>query len=397
MHIGQRGLDSLERERNKNGIKGEKQALLNRPMARKSKLQETVRLPSLDRHSIKMVMKHKPTAFYIPLERRRFLKSLAAVSVGFTLPGYLAEALILTPQVTQGPYYPLAANIPLDKDADLIYLNDSLTAATGMVSYVSGRVLDSSGNPIRGALVELWHADNNGEYTYSANAARNPAADPNFAGFGQYLTGSDGAYMFRTIKAGLYRGRTRHFHFGITVPGQLERYTTQLFWNEVPKDANGHTWDTTNTNDSALNGITNADQRASVIKDYTLVEGTTSNEVQTAHDFVMGQIPVEPTYPNGGSLVLAGTLVSGPLGGNPRFKITVPAYQGYSYEIYGNPTLGALGWGALPFSLTQTGAIDRNIYAATAEGALDLFVESKSVKGFYFVSFRVPGANTGTP
>src|SRR4029450_1773676 len=102
MHIGQRGLDSLERERNKNGIKGEKQALLNRPMARKSKLQETVRLPSLDRHSIKMVMKHKHTASYIPWERRRFLKSLAAVSVGFTLPGYLAEALILTPQVTQG-------------------------------------------------------------------------------------------------------------------------------------------------------------------------------------------------------------------------------------------------------------------------------------------------------
>jgi protocatechuate 3,4-dioxygenase, beta subunit len=56
-----------------------------------------------------------------------------------------------------------------------------------------------------------------------------------------------------------------------------------------------------------------------------------------------------------------------------------------------------LGWGALPFSLTQTGAIDRNIYTATAERALDIYVEAKAVKGFYFFSFRVPGANTDTP
>src|SRR5262245_10432454 len=132
--------------------------------------------------------------FYIPLPRRRFLRSIAAVSAGFSLPGYLAEALTLTPAVTQGPFYPLAKNIPLDKDNDLVYVNDSLTAAAGIVTYVSGQVLTSSGTPIRGALVELWHADDGGNYTYAANSARNPAADANFAGFGQYLTGSDGAY-----------------------------------------------------------------------------------------------------------------------------------------------------------------------------------------------------------
>src|SRR5215831_9108437 len=100
--------------------------------------------------------------FHIPVDRRRFFKSMAIASAGFTLPGYLAEALTLTPLVTQGPYYPLAKNIPLDKDNDMVYLNDSTTAATGIVTYVSGRVLDSKGEPIRGALVELWHADNGG-------------------------------------------------------------------------------------------------------------------------------------------------------------------------------------------------------------------------------------------
>ena len=256
-----------------------------------------------------------PNAFYIPLPRRRFLRSIAAISAGFSLPGYLAEALTLTPSVTQGPYYPLAANMPLDKDADLVYLNDSLTAASGIITYVSGRVLTSSGAPVRGALIELWHTDNGGNYIYSANSARNPAADKNFAGFGQYLTGSDGAYRFRTIKAGLYRGRTRHYHFGITIPGQLTRYTTQLFWNEVAKDANGTTWDTTNANDSVLLGISDTTQRASVIKDFTLIPGSAIGEQETSHDFVMGLTPVEPNYPDSGSLVVAGSVAAGPAGG----------------------------------------------------------------------------------
>src|SRR5712671_6498979 len=109
--------------------------------------------------------------FHIPIDRRRFFKSMAIASAGFTLPGYLTEALTLSPIVTQGPYYPLANNIPLDKDNDLVQLNDNLTIAAGIVTYLSGRVLDSIGNPIRGALVELWHADREGDYLYSATAA----------------------------------------------------------------------------------------------------------------------------------------------------------------------------------------------------------------------------------
>jgi hypothetical protein len=63
-------------------------------------------------------MKHeaittKPRTFYIPLERRRFLKAIAIASAGFTLPGFLAEAIGTTPLVTQGPYYPLADDIAL--------------------------------------------------------------------------------------------------------------------------------------------------------------------------------------------------------------------------------------------------------------------------------------------
>lgn len=332
--------------------------------------------------------------------RRRFLRQLAAAGAFFSARGLYAEALTLTPHLTQGPFYPLARNIPLDKDNDLVRLNDSLTPALGIVTYVSGRVLDRSGHPIRDALVELWHADDEGEYTYSQDAIRNPQADPNFAGFGQCLTGSDGGYSFRTVKAGLYRGRTRHLHFGITIPGQKTRYTTQLFWNELARDRTGRVWDTTNENDGVLAGVTDPAQRRSVIKDFTAAKDSAAGEQETFWDILMGLTPMEQPYPggaaDGGHLVVAGQS-SSKVGGKERWKITIPTFAGYSYEVYANPTVGNLGWAALPFALSESAKVDRNIHTALSEGGLDLFVEKPSIKGSYYVAFRVPGANTGTP
>lgn len=337
-----------------------------------------------------------PHTFHIPVDRRRFFKSMALASAGFTLSGYLAEALTASPIVTQGPYYPLADDIPLDKDNDLVQLGDNLTAAAGVVTYISGRVLDVNGNPIKNALVELWHADREGDYLYSAGAGRNAACDANFAGFGQFITGSSGAFKFRTIKAGLYTGRTRHLHWGVTLPGRTTRSTTQTGWNEVAYALNGSQWSTQNSNDNVFSTAPAA-QRAGMLLDFTSVPGTTTAEVQANWDFVSGFTPVEPSYPNGGSLIVSGTLVPGPSGGKPRYQLTLPAYAGYTYEIYGNPTFADLDWKALPFGVTATGSIDRHKHTATAEGTLNLFVEAKATKGFYKVTFRVPGANTGTP
>ena len=94
---------------------------------------------------------------------------------------------------------------------------------------------------------------------------------------------------------------------------------------------------------------------------------------------------------------LVGAAVPGPSAGSLRYRLTFPAYANYTYEVYGNPTFAGLGWAASPFSLTQTGAIDRHKFTATANGTLNLFVDAKAIKGFYLVSFRVPNANTGTP
>ena len=40
-------------------------------------------------------MKSTPQPFYIPLDRRRFIKSLALASAGFAIPGYLADLAML--------------------------------------------------------------------------------------------------------------------------------------------------------------------------------------------------------------------------------------------------------------------------------------------------------------
>ncbi len=357
-----------------------------------------------------------PLPVYIPLKRRRFMRAIAIASAGFSMKSYLAEALTLTPELVQGPYYPLANNVPLDKDNDLLYLNDGLTRAIGKITYLTGRVLTSAGAPIAGALIEIWHADNGGNYIYSANSARNSAADPNFQGFGQFLTGKGGHYKFRTIKAGLYNGRARHFHIAVTIPGKTTRYCSQLFWNETAYvlDANGNNTSTVggtqNSADGIYNGISTTEQKNSVNLTYATVDGATG-AVAANFDFVVGQTPIEPSYPNGGSLVIAGTPVAGP-GSSTRYKLTLPAYANYTYEVYGNPTLINLGssitnwstpyltnmsWAALPFSLTQAGTVNTNKITVSSNGTLSLYLDEKATKGFYYVSFRVPGANTGTP
>ncbi len=334
------------------------------------------------------------------LSRRNLLRQLGLTGAFATMPGLMAEALTLTPKLTEGPYYPSNTpfnNIPLDKDNDLVLLNDSTQPAKGLITHVAGRVLNERGEPIRGALVEMWHADAAGEYTHSTTAERNPQADKNFAGFGQFLTGKDGAYRFRTIKAGLYRGRTRHIHMAVTLPGEKSRISSQLFWNEKAYDQNGKLWSIQNDNDNVLGVLRDPAQRQSLIGDFQQVTAAAAPEEKVVWDMVMGTTVFESNYPEtpGGELIVQGEAVAGSK--TPRWKVSVPAYPEYAYEVYANPTHGTLGYAALPFALTPEGKLETNIIKAEKEGRLDLYVEKESVKGAYLIGWRLPGANLGTP
>lgn len=210
-------------------------------------------------------------------DRRRFLTRLGCASVLLATPGALAEALIQTPRQTEGPFYP--DKLPLDTDNDLILVNDSLTSAVGEITWLSGRILDAKGDPLRNATVEIWQCDARGVYLHrdSDQAAKR---DAHFQGFGRFLTGSTGEYLFRTIKPVAYPGRTPHIHFAIKLKGH-EKFTTQCYIQGEPQ----------NERDSVLRGIRDEKARASVIVPFTPLPNSKAGELAAKFDIVMGFTP----------------------------------------------------------------------------------------------------------
>ncbi len=209
-------------------------------------------------------------------DRRHFLKALTAGGLFWHSKGAFAQALTLTPSLTLGPFYP--DRMPLDLDNDLLLINNAITPAVGTISWITGRVLDRSGLPVRGALVEIWQADNNGAYIHTASPIAN--RDSNFQGYGKFLTGSDGKYLFRTVKPGLYPGRTRHIHYAITIPGQA-RFTSQLFLDG----------EALNSNDGVLNGVRDEAQKAAITPVWSRIASSALGELAVKFDIVMGYTP----------------------------------------------------------------------------------------------------------
>ena len=212
--------------------------------------------------------------------RRGFLGSLAAGTFGATsllAPGVFAEQLTQTPRQTEGPFYP--NKMPLDTDNDLLIINDTLTPAVGAITYLSGRILDSRGEPIRGAVVEIWQVDNNGAYIHTGSVNRDKR-DSNFQGFGRCLTGSTGDYSFRTIKPVPYPGRTPHIHFAVKVKGQ-EKFTTQCYIKGEPQ----------NESDGILKSIRDVKARNSVIVDFAPMKQSRLGELAARFDIVLGFTP----------------------------------------------------------------------------------------------------------
>jgi protocatechuate 3,4-dioxygenase beta subunit len=166
------------------------------------------------------------------LSRRRLLggATLAAIGAAAPLPA-LRAALAPTPQQTEGPFYP--PTLPLDSDNDLVRVTGHADPALGIITHVSGRVLDRNGRPVTGAKIEIWQCDAKGRYLAQADRG---GRDEGFQGYGATLTNASGAYRFRTIKPVPYLGRTPHIHFAISGTG-FERLVTQMYVAGEPRNA----------------------------------------------------------------------------------------------------------------------------------------------------------------
>jgi len=182
----------------------------------------------------------------MPIDRRAVLSlafaSVAAAAVGTfqylrlappprrILTAAEKKACGLTVDAVEGPYF--VSGMREIPDGNL-----NATGLEGEPVEVAGRVFDGLSNtPLPGAEVEIWHADSHGKYHPNANgkAASYQAAELALRGF--VKTDANGAFLIRTIYAGEYTGRVRHYHFKVRAQGKPE-LTTQLILPAKPGDA----------------------------------------------------------------------------------------------------------------------------------------------------------------
>jgi protocatechuate 3,4-dioxygenase beta subunit len=163
--------------------------------------------------------------------------ALGAGGVLATLDGESAEAAaagpaavasglvtcVLTPEMTQGPYY-------LDGDK---LRRDIREGRPGTRLDLAAAVVDvSTCKPIKSAAVDIWHCDAGG--TYSGFAQERTAGRTFMRGIQR--TNAKGLATFTTVYPGWYSGRTVHIHVQVSLGGNVV-HTGQLFFPEPLTDA----------------------------------------------------------------------------------------------------------------------------------------------------------------
>ncbi len=94
--------------------------------------------------------------------------------------------LIMLPESMHDPSGPVYGDGPLaETDSDLTRQHAGEPLGERII--VTGRVLDGSGKPVPGALIELWQANAAGRYIHERDQHPAPL-DPNFTGAGRCLT-----------------------------------------------------------------------------------------------------------------------------------------------------------------------------------------------------------------
>ena len=154
-----------------------------------------------------------------PLSRREIIScALVSSSLGLaiqcpTLISQCHDGEETTIRETEGPYFKPSS-------PERAYLVEPNTRAR--LVEINGQVLTRSCRPVERALLDLWHADDRGEYDNAGFRYR-----------GHVFTDGEGRYRFRTIMPALYPGRTRHYHIKVQAP-ERPVLTTQLYFPDEP-------------------------------------------------------------------------------------------------------------------------------------------------------------------
>jgi protocatechuate 3,4-dioxygenase beta subunit len=129
-----------------------------------------------------------------------------------------AVQCVLTPELTEGPYY-------IDGEK---LRRDIREGHPGTLLTLRLTVLNASTcKPIKGASVDIWHADAAGNYSgFGAGAGSRTFLR------GIQKTDRHGLAVFTTIYPGWYQGRAVHIHIKVHVGGSVV-HTGQLFFSDA--------------------------------------------------------------------------------------------------------------------------------------------------------------------
>jgi protocatechuate 3,4-dioxygenase beta subunit len=121
-----------------------------------------------------------------------------------------------TAKQTEGPFF------EPDSPEKSNFLGD---VSSGTKIVLTGTVLTTACQPVGRALLDVWHADPDGEYDNEGFKLR-----------GHFFTDDQGAYRLETVVPGNYPQRTKHFHVKVRPPGE-SGLTTQLYFPDEPRNA----------------------------------------------------------------------------------------------------------------------------------------------------------------
>jgi protocatechuate 3,4-dioxygenase beta subunit len=132
-----------------------------------------------------------------------------------------AVACVLTPEMTEGPYY--ISGEKLRRDIREGHPGTRLDLALSVLNAKTCK-------PIRNAAVDIWHADAAGNYSGFGDSTSNRTFMR-----GIQKTDANGVARFTTVYPGWYMGRTVHIHVKVHVGGAVV-HTGQLFFADTLTD-----------------------------------------------------------------------------------------------------------------------------------------------------------------
>ena len=168
-----------------------------------------------------------PPQFGAPPELSATQKSVSTISICSLTPTSIR--LHGTPQQTEGPYF--VDGMPNRSDIRSDTSNGSVEQGIPLRLVIHVYDVDNgSCVPLRGAKVDIWHANSQGIYSAVKDMG---TTEKNFLR-GYQVTDNNGTVEFTTIYPGWYEGRAIHIHDKVRTLNGSEtalEWTSQLYFN----------------------------------------------------------------------------------------------------------------------------------------------------------------------